>query len=142
MCAAERRHLRGQRLQQVLPELQRHEVGQATKGKEAVKRRHVKETEGLELAGDEREGGGNKRGRLASQMAGLFVWAAWHGEGLSICLSTDEAQSPEPGCLRAHWPTELHSFKNLLGLLMYQGSDLNAVSLDQFDGCIRKHLSF
>lgn len=31
----------------------------------------------------QRENGGvrGRRGRLVSQMAGLFVWAAWHGEG-------------------------------------------------------------
>lgn len=100
-CALQDRggHSRGQRLQQVLPELQRHQVGQTIKGGVAVKRRQVNEKEGQELAGaEEREWGSRReerRVRLVSQMAGLFVWAAWHGEGVSsICLSTAVAKSP------------------------------------------------
>lgn len=45
-----------------------------------------KKNEGQKLAGEENKGWGRKRrerrGRLVSQMAGLFVWAARRGEGL------------------------------------------------------------
>lgn len=61
-----------------------------------------KKYEGQELAGEENKGWGRKRrerrGRLVSQMAGLFVWAARRGEGLFICLRTAVARS----LLRAH----------------------------------------
>lgn len=57
-----------------------------------------KKYEGQELAGEENKGGGRKRrerrGRLVSQMAGLFVWAARRGEGL-FHLS-ENSSGPQP----------------------------------------------
>lgn len=57
-----------------------------------------KKYEGQELAGEENKGWGRKRrerrGRLVSQMAGLFVWAARRGEGL-FHLS-ENSSGPQP----------------------------------------------
>lgn len=106
-------HLRGQRLQQVLPELQCHQVGQAMKGgKRKKKRGRSWQVTWREVAGV-REGGEERRGEAGWLVRWQVCSSGLPGmvRGSSICLGTAVAQSPETGCLRAHWATELHSLK-------------------------------
>lgn len=75
----EGRHSRGQRLEQVLPELQRHQVGEAA-GRGRGGRERGRQT-GSVKTGAGGVGRERRRGSLVSQMEGLCVWAAWHAEG-------------------------------------------------------------
>lgn len=111
-------HSRWQRLQQVLPELQRHQVGQAVEGRVAGERRQVRDKEGQELAGGERRGWGSRRGErrggLVSQMAGLFDRAAWHGEGLLHLSEHSSGQEPRRRLPRGPLGNRITLLENIL----------------------------
>lgn len=99
---AEMKNLRGQRLQQVLPELQRHQVGQTTKAGMAHKWRETKNMRGRSWQVKRIKDGGGKEGR--GEAGWLVRWRVC-SSGLpgvvrdsSICLRTAVARS----LLRAH----------------------------------------
>ncbi len=75
-------------------------------------------------------------------MAGLFVWAAWHGEGL-LHLS-EHSSGPERRDQLPQSPlgNRITLLENLLSFLIYQGSNweegLQSGNMDQCDGLIRE----
>ena len=79
------------------------------------------------MAGAEKRGRGSergeRRGRLVSQMADLFVWAAWHGEGLFHLSEHSSGPQPRDRLPPSTLGDRITLLANPLGLLMYQGSN-------------------
>lgn len=79
------------------------------------------------MAGAEERGRGSergeRRGRLVSQMADLFVWAAWHGEGLFHLSEHSSGPQPRDRLPQSPLGNRITLLENPPGVLMYQVSN-------------------